>query len=171
MRSQPAHANVLGMENWRAIEDFAGLYEVSDAGSVRRVDTGNLLKPYYRGGYPCVSLKNGKRKRCTAVHLLVLEAFVGPRPAKRQGAHLDGNEANAALSNLAWVTQVENERHKRLHGSAKLGEKSHLAKLTDEQASIIREVAGAGITQAKIARLVGLSETAIGRIVMRKSFA
>ena len=42
------------------------------------------------------------------VHVLVLEAFVGPRPAGHEGRHLDDVRSNNTLSNLAWGTQGEN---------------------------------------------------------------
>ena len=58
------------------------------------------------------------------VHQLVLEAFVGPRPARHQAAHGDGNPLNNTLANLRWATPKENEADKRLHGTLPVGTKS-----------------------------------------------
>lgn len=104
---------------WRQIPGFEGFYEVSDCGRVRRM-AGSIGCPRTRvrathddgHGYPHVALyKGNKEKRCK-VHLLVLLAFVGPRPPDKQTNHKDGNRANAHLSNLEYVTPSENERHK-----------------------------------------------------------
>jgi hypothetical protein len=104
-------ATLRRMANWTAAPGFEGLYEVSDEGAVRRVGA-SVLRPFLRGGYPAVSLKDGPRRQTKAVHLLVMGAFAGPRPANHECAHLDGQAANAAFRNLAWVSKRENEAHK-----------------------------------------------------------
>jgi hypothetical protein len=55
------------------------------------------------------------------VHHLVLEAFVGPRPAGRQAAHGDGDKANNVVTNLRWATRKENEGDKVRHGTKVFG--------------------------------------------------
>lgn len=153
------------MEIWKPVRDFEALYEVSDLGGVRRVGSAQNLSPFMRAGYLAVSLKDRGRRTTRAVHTMVLEAFKTERPEGFQGAHLDGVRSNNSLSNLDWVTPTENEAHKRRHGTLALGEQAHRAKLTNEQAGIIREIAAAGVSQFKIARLVGLCDTAVSKIV------
>ncbi len=79
------------MENWKAIKNYEGLYEVSDLGRVRSLDRmvavphggqrlakGQVLKPkQHRDGYLCVFLSKKQKQICPMIHKLVLEAFVG----------------------------------------------------------------------------------------------
>ncbi|TAM07260.1 MAG: hypothetical protein EPN70_03550 [Paraburkholderia sp.] len=105
------------MEEWRPVVGFEGLYDVSSHGRIRTVahqvnyknikkrtipsrlrSTKALLK-----GYPAVNLSNGKITKMRTVHVMVLEAFVGPRPSQaHDGFHEDGNPLNARLDNLQW---------------------------------------------------------------------
>lgn len=158
------------MENWKAIPGFEGFYEATATGLIRRVESDTPLRPYLRSGYPCVALKVRGKRTLKAIHTIVLSTFVGPPGAGMQGAHLDGVKTNCALGNLAWVTKRENEAHKRAHGTAITGERSHFAKLSDAQALAVRDAAAAGITQAKLAILTGVSEDAISHVVTRQTY-
>lgn len=111
-------------ENWRAIVGFEGLYEVSDQGRARtlgRIDTrghrraARLLTPTPDGeGYLKVGLTPlgtaGAPQPCIfrRVHVLVLEAFVGPCPDEMEGCHGDDDPANNRLVNLRWDTRSAN---------------------------------------------------------------
>jgi hypothetical protein len=72
------------------------------------------------------------------VHRLVLEAFIGAAPAGLEACHNDGNPKNNVLSNLRWDTRRENAADRIAHGTAAIGEKHPMAKLTKEQALEIR---------------------------------
>ncbi len=97
------------------------------------------LKPQLNRGYFRVGLMlNGKGVRRT-VHRLVLLTFVGdPKPEQTQSCHLDGKTTNNSLKNLCWGTQSENESHKRVHGTAAIGENNPNRKLTEDQVLAIR---------------------------------
>ncbi len=158
------------MENWKTVRDFEDCYEVSDMGRVRRVGSG-VLNPFSRAGYLAVSLKDRGRRTTRAVHTMVLDAFVGPRPEGLQGAHLNGDKADNCAENLQWATQIENEGHKRAHGTLATGEKAHRAKLTNAQAEVIREIAALGVRQSRIALLAGVSDDCVSKIVRHQTFA
>ena len=93
--------------------------------------TWHQLKVGYRHGYPMAKLNrvNGQRKSF-AIHTLVLEVFVGPRPAGMECRHIDDNRANARLENLMWGTRSENcgdrRRNGRYYGARKLTAKDVL---------------------------------------------
>jgi hypothetical protein len=105
-------------EQWRPVVGYETLYEVSAQGKVRslgRVDSlGRRIAPaILRGspdgeGYRNVSLtaasEPGRPGRTTThrVHVLVLTAFVGPRPAGLEACHGDDVPDNCALANLRW---------------------------------------------------------------------
>jgi len=123
------------VERWRTVQEFDGLYRVSDQGRVKslhvhrrgRVD-GILREGVSRKGYRSVLLYRGGEPRRYTIHRLVLEAFVGTRPSGKQCNHLDGNKANNHLSNLEWVTPRANSIHAMSIGlvpaSVKLNPKS-----------------------------------------------
>lgn len=107
-------------EQWRPIPGHEGRYDVSDQGQVRSwlpwrgEPVPRLLThcPDERG-YPRVRMA-GKTPR---VHQLVAAAFLGPRPDGQEVRHLDGDETNPRLSNLAYGTPSQNNRDRVTHGT------------------------------------------------------
>ena len=92
---------------WR---DVAGYdYMVSDQGDVYSKLTERILKPYRDPhGYLQVSLtRNGKQSK-VRVHVLALEAFVGPRPEGALACHRNDQPADNRLENLYWGTKSHN---------------------------------------------------------------
>lgn len=129
-------------ETWRPVVGYEGHYEVSDQGRVRSIDRVTPCvrdgKTYHRrragalkafavgkGGYWTVHLSNGRTHRTLAVHRLVLEAFVGPRPEGQVTRHLNGNAQDARLCNLTWGTQSDNLYDKGRHGTDHESNKTH----------------------------------------------
>jgi hypothetical protein len=124
------------IEEWRAVPGYSSKYEVSSFWRVRSSHGVQkiLLKPELLGKDPAlylaVCLSRNGRSRKRLVHQLVLEAFVGPRPAGAVARHLDGNRLNCAPTNLAWGTRTENLADRRKHGRGNGGERNPRAKLT-----------------------------------------
>lgn len=121
-----------GHEIWKDIKGYEGLYQVSNIGRVRSLDTliNNHRGVYIKrkrvkaisdatGGYKSVCLcKNGTHKTCL-VHILVAKAFI-PNPFnKRTVNHKDCNKSNNCVSNLEWATDSENIKHAYMHGLKK----------------------------------------------------
>lgn len=105
-------------EEWRSI---AQGYEVSNFGRVRswtvarrqRRVAPKVLKPYaIRTGYLRVCIN----RRDVLVHSLVMQAFVGPCPDGHEINHVDCDKSNNAVSNLEYVTHLDNMRHARKSG-------------------------------------------------------
>ena len=111
------------MEIWKDVENYEGLYQVSNLGRVRSLERDiycqngtfhqhlkeKMLVPVLdRYGYQFVGLyKNGKRKKIT-VHRLVAEAFLPNLENKPQVNHKDENPLNNCVDNLEWCTSVYN---------------------------------------------------------------
>ena len=105
-------------ETWLTIPNTNGLYEVSDAGNVRRTRPIRALKPSVDSkGYLRVNLSVGGKVTCKYVAHLVAENFIGERPHKNEVRHLDGNPMNNTLSNLTYGTKSDNMQDALRHGT------------------------------------------------------
>ena len=113
-------------ETWARVPGYEGLYEVSNLGEVWSLQTGRVLRQNpSSGGYLVVTLCRAGRQKTHTVHRLVLTAFVGPCSAGMQARHLDGNQRNNRLDNLAWGTASENSRDRVRHGTHSEARKTH----------------------------------------------
>lgn len=94
--------------------------------------------------------------------LLVCAHTHGPRPSPSHVIrHLDGDHTNDAPDNLLWGTMKENNADKRRHGTAGIGERHHMAKLTEEQArAIILDTRACTV----VAKVYGVSHVAVSNI-------
>lgn len=112
-------------ETWRPVLGYEGAYEVSSHGRVRSQDrTQRYLQGaadvvrFHRGrmlrgttdehGYQVHHLIVDGRRRAVRAHVLVAEAFLGPKPIGALVRHLDDDPSNNHFSNLAYGTQVDN---------------------------------------------------------------
>lgn len=161
-------------EIWKPIVNYVGFYEVSNFGNVRSL--GRLLATgeYRNGkqlncpidkkgsGYIFANLsKNGIVKKCS-VHVLVLEAFVGPRPnAFSHARHMDGDKTNPRLDNLKWGTPKENMQDKIVHGVAQRGENASRVVLTSQFVQWVRESKQSSIALAQIFNVASSTVRAI----------
>lgn len=139
-------------EEWRAIDGYEGLYEVSSLGRVRSLDRvvlckrtpglrrGIVLKPIPdKDGYPRARLCRDGGIADFKVHQLVCRAFNGPPPRPgMEVRHDDGDPSNNRPGNLFWGTALENAADRKRHGTDARGEKSVRAKVTQAQADEIR---------------------------------
>lgn len=143
-----------GLEAWLSVTGFPQ-YEVSSHGGVRNRTTGRRLKASPDAwGYPRVTLRRAGEGCYRKVHILVLEAFIGPRPnPKFDGRHLDGTRNNNNLDNLAWGTHAENAEDSRRHGTMIVGSRHCAAKLTEDDVAAIRRSALPSPELARIHRV------------------
>ena len=101
------------METWKDIQDYEGLYQISNFGRVKSLRSkGKFLNPLpSTSGYSKVQLyKNGK-SRDSYIHILVATAFLPKSDNKQEVNHKDGNKRNNNVENLEWVTKSENQKH------------------------------------------------------------
>lgn len=128
-------------EKWVSVPDYKNVYEVSDAGNVRRVG-GGKLKPHvnFRNGYVYVCLSKHNQKKTYRLHRIVAKAFLGDRE-DMQVNHIDGNKTNNSLSNLEWVTQSENMKHAYRTGLEKIVTKRVINLDTNEIYNSVTEAA------------------------------
>lgn len=84
------------------------------------------------------------------IHRLVAEVFIGPRPAGTEVNHKDGNKQNPIVTNLEYVTHLENVRHAIRIGRRRM-------KFSDYAIRRIRERWESGETVAEIASTFDMS--------------
>lgn len=125
-------------EIWKDIAGYEGLYQISNKGRVKSLnrlvkDTtkdrvqkirGRILKYCDNGkGYKMVYLNKNRERKNYYVHRLVAETFI-PNPKQLPEVnHKDLNKANNKISNLEWITELDNKRHYRMTEIAKIRNK------------------------------------------------
>lgn len=123
-------------EIWKDIEGYEGDYQVSNLGRVKSLPKKcwNGKGYWFRDGRILIPVKSKKgylnvwcRKKIFKVHRLVANAFI-PNPQNLpQVNHIDGNKTNNSVTNLEWVTNLDNMRHscKVLGRKYKTGKNHH----------------------------------------------
>ena len=127
------------MEIWKNIEQ-ADNYEVSNYGNVRNKTTKKVLKGRItKNGYLQVSLKiNDTNKFVNRyIHRLVAQAFIENPENKKEVNHIDGNKQNNDLSNLEWVTNSENQKHRHSIGITKTSQR-HIG-MFDKEGNMVKD--------------------------------
>ncbi len=173
-------------EQWKAVPGYEGLYEVSTLGRVKRMRTvvrgphGSLqgcpecvLTPSFSGPYPTVKLCRDGTGSTYRLHLLVLTAFIGPRPEGMEARHFpDRDKRNNCLSNLQWGTKKENAADKEVQGQSQRGILNHQSKLSEEDVRNIRRLAEQGLLpQTAIAAMYGIRQQQVSRLLRRKRWS
>lgn len=130
----------LAQEQWRDIDGYDGMYQVSDLGRVRSRYSGEwkVLRPAkINKGYLIVGLcKDGKRKGLT-VHRLVANAFIHNNDnSKTQINHINEIKSDNRVSNLEWCTASYNLRYNDLNLRKKNGKRRKIAKLYNPDLTI-----------------------------------
>jgi len=161
------------MSEWQPVSGYAGKYEVSKCGLVRKAD-GTLVGQWPNDqGYMIVRLANPRSQH--RVHRLVAAAFVANPDALDVVNHIDGNRSNNCADNLEWCTQRHNldhaEKSGRLQRSYWRGKRSPNARLSDKTASAIRQAYASGHgSMAALAKKFGTSKRTVGRIINGETY-
>lgn len=159
------------MENWRDIPGYEGRYMVSDLGRVRGRRVNFLQQMLDRDGYLKVTLTGAKSKQSRlSVHLLVLVAFVGPKPPSLVSRHLNNIRSDNRLSNLLYGTGEKNFADRYDHGTWPAGEKNGNAKLSVDDVAYIKAQSRARGMRTKLAKQFGVTRTQIAYILAGKSW-
>lgn len=171
------------MEIWLPVVGFEDLYEVSSEGRVRSKDrlvgmiiSGTKCERLHHGrvrkltpdklGYAHLSLKRQGLHVRRAVHILVCEAFHGPRPNGMEAAHKDGNPRNASAENVRWLTRSQNNLEKANHGTLLTRDTGHgYAKVTSADIREMLRLVSGGEKVKDVAGRFGIRRDYLSRLL------
>jgi len=154
---------------WRPVQGYEDLYEVSNDGRVRALPktvplpNGGVrnhdqieLSVTHEHGYPRVTLCNGGSRTKPFVHVLVARAFIPNPRGFPEVNHKDFNKQNARVTNLEWCTAEYNQHH-----AIEAGVKNGLTTAAIER---IRELLGQGASTAEIVESFKVGGDAVNKI-------
>lgn len=167
-------------EEWRPVDGFAGIYEVSDQGRVRSIPRtykamrkgvlaeiplpGRILTVFLTAGYPSVSLAVNRKSKTHYIHRLVCTAWHGPCPPGHEVAHNDGDQLNSKPANLRWASRRDNLADKLRHGTQPRGDDLWFTKVPDDG---VREIRKGGRSDESWAEHFGISRSLVSAIRLR----
>jgi hypothetical protein len=126
-----------------------------------------LIWPFARGadGYAIASFEGVN----SSAHRAMCKIAHGPPPtAKHEAAHSCGKGHLGCVNpgHLSWKTSAENKADMIAHGTALMGERHGMARLTEADVRAIWDAKGS-VSQAALARLYGVTPTTINNIYRR----
>ena len=99
-------------EIWKDIKGYEGIYQVSNLGRIKRVETDRILKPLkHTKGYLNIGLYKNHTASKKLIHRLVAQAFIPNSENKPEINHIDEDKANNRVNNLEWSTRKENNNY------------------------------------------------------------
>lgn len=109
------------LEEWRTVQGYEGLYEVSSLGRVRSLKrettSGKILKQVAdKDGYLKVTLSSNNQRANARVHRLVATAFIENTDKRKTVInHKNEIKTDNRADNLEWCTVKYNTRYKDAH--------------------------------------------------------
>ena len=123
----------LANEQWRDIEGYDGMYQVSDLGRVRSRYSGEwkvMSASKNNSGYLMLQLSKDGKKKHFLVHRLVAQAFIpNDDETKTQINHRNECKSDNRVSNIEWCTASYNLMYNDLNLRKKNGKRHKLKDL------------------------------------------
>lgn len=131
------------MEQWKDIESYEGMYQVSNTGRVKslkrvtqfkgkdytRTEQEKILTPAkHQKGYLKAQLRKNDKLKAFFIHRLVAQAFIPNPENKATVNHKNGIKTDNNVNNLEWLSNQENMKHAYDTG-IRNNDKLHEAKL------------------------------------------
>ena len=169
-------------EIWKDIEGYEGLYQVSNFGNIRSLETiapsGKFVKQIIRkqskdkDGYCIIGLNKNKSQKTYKVHRLVAKSFIDNPNNLPEINHKDEDKTNNKVSNLEWC----NSKYNLTYGARKgmfIGEKNNNCKLSKKDVEEIRKQykkRSREFNSIALGKKYGVSHTQIISIINGKSW-
>lgn len=121
-------------------------------------------------GYLILCLSFGQEKASISIHRAVAQTFLGT--SGLQVNHKDGNKKNNVLSNLEYVTPLENIQHAIKSGLRNnRATNVHNSKFDDVRILVAATYHNAGFGQDLIAKMLGVSRAVIRWLSIGKTYS
>lgn len=153
-------------EIWKDIAEYEGLYQASNLGRIcslpRNGTQTNKIRNLQLGidgyGYLSLGLSKNNIIKTRKAHRLVAQTFI-PNPNNFEIVnHIDGDKLNNHVENLEWCDRSRNA----IHGWR------NKKKLSKEQVIEMKTMYDNGVSQPKIAKKFGISQSYTSLIVNDK---
>ena len=156
------------IEEWKDIEGYEGLYQISNMGRVMslprplknyRCKAKKILIPSFSNGYFYLRLCGVGNQKRKYIHRLIAAHFI-PNPFNLPEVnHKDFNRTNNKIENLEWVSCQDNCLHAIKGGRT-------TAKINYKKAQEIRKKHKSGLfSQTKLAAEYGVTQACIWYII------
>ena len=116
------------MEQWKDIEGYEWLYQVSNQGNVKSFKRNNewfILNPSKDKDWYLHIFLYGNLKKNFSIHRLVALSFIPNLENKPQVNHIDWDKNNNNILNLEWATSKENINHSWSYWLSKISSNHH----------------------------------------------
>lgn len=170
------------MEQWKQIQGYPK-YMVSDYGRVKsfvhkdeKILTPRIGKKHLKSvrhlPYLYVALYNNGKPKGFLLHRLVAIHFIPNTYNLPQVNHIDNNVSNNKIDNLEWVTPSQNVLHSIINFGRKerRGVDNNKSKFKELEILEIRRIYPIVKSQRRIAKMFGVTQSAIKQIVNIKSW-
>ena len=148
----------------KVIKEFPD-YKITESGDIYSIKKKRFLIPNTdKDGYYHIGIFRDHKRYWRRLHRLVAAEFIPNPDNKPQVNHKDGNKQNNHVSNLEWVTSIENSRHAWRTGLIKPPSKEHIQAMKEANSKRVAMCDGAGNI---LAEFIGTREAAR---VLGKSF-
>jgi hypothetical protein len=154
---------------WSELRDFPG-YWVNTRGEIGkgRPEHGEwtpLPTRVHPDGHVIIDIRSDGKRKTHKLHILILEAFVGPRPKGFETCHDDDNPLNNNISNLRFASHSQNARDAYRNG------KRTGKRILDAETVIAARVAhAAGEAVCSIARRLRVKRCTVRDAVKRRTW-
>ena len=162
-------------EVWNNGDIYSLPFSIKDSlGVIKTFEKRKVIPSLKPDGYYSVRLGGRSGGNMQHHRLLALCFIPNDDPDnKTQVNHMDGNRSNNTLSNLEWVSPLENTRHSYLIGNKKVTDRfrylthKNNTKYTGNVLEDVLSLRNAGFTLKEIAKKYNTSETTISRVCVK----
>lgn len=158
-------------EVWKSCPSFLSV-EASDSGRIRK--RGRVMKPHCmdvdkENCYLGVRVLPRRKAGRTLIHILVADAFLGPKPEGLQVNHIDGVKDNNTPSNLEYVTHSGNIKHAYATGLIDLNKRRLLSDALEN--ALVEDFRSGGYTTVQLCEKYGIHKTITVRTLRKFGIA
>jgi len=155
------------MEVWKDIQNYEGLYQVSNLGRIKalaktyrtgeyygeRYQPEKIIKPFSNYRYLCVDLNKNAVSKKHRVHRIVAITFLENPNNLSEVNHINGDKFDNRAENLEWCTRSHNQLHAYSIGLQKVKHGAELTwskRVVDTNTNVIYETISEAATSCNV---------------------